>query len=432
MKLKSWIVWIFIVSLLFIGCSSSSSPKSKKEKVKKIRIEFWHANSGKHGKLIEKFVKEFNKLHPNIQVIPVYQGSYTSLYQKLLASIQAGNPPVITQLYESWTSMLIKANKLVCIQDYIDKDPQFKKDVSDFIEIFRRNNSWGGKLYTLPFNKSCYVFFVNLDMLKQVGYETAPKNWNELLDAAKKLTVKKGKNIIRYGIGLRPTIETFSYFYYQNGGNYFDKDGNLKIYTKEAVEALQFLVDLVNKYKVAYVDPGYMSQPFGSEKIAMYIGSSAGIPFVNRAVKGDNNKPKFNWMTFTLPEGKRKATLFQGTNIGILKTGRGPKVEKAAYEFIKFLTDKKHNLEWSIETGYVPIRYSVLKDPKIQEYLKKNPYYKAVISQYDYGFYDPRMKKWSNIRPIVQAAVEKALHGTLSPDEALKEAQKKAEEELKK
>lgn len=396
-----------------------------------VRIEFWHAMPGSAGDLIREIAREFNELHEDVEIVPVYQGAYSSLNQKLVASIQAGNPPVITQMYETWTSLLIKADALQPVQTFIDNDPEFQKELNDFIEIFISNNSWDDKLYTLPFNKSSYVFFVNMDHLEEAGIEDAPRTWEEKVEAGKKLTrdLTGNNRIDQFGLGLRPVEATMSLYLYQNSGQYLDEEGNPQLDSPEAIEALQYIVDLVHKHNVALQETAYLSQLFGTGRISMFYGSSAGIPFVERSLRRDDGTMRFNWKAFTMPGNTQEATIFEGTNVGILKT-RTTRIQEYAWEFLKFLTNKENNLKWAINTGYTPVRYSVLEEQELEEYIQKVPAYEAVISQYEMGHYDPRIHYWANIRPLIRSALEKSLNLTLTPEQALKEAQELALIEL--
>ncbi len=396
-----------------------------------VRIEFWHSMSGEHGNLISSFANEFNALHDGVEIIPVYQGAYSSLNQKLVASIQAGNPPVITQMYETWTSLLIKADAIQPVQKFIDEDPDFQEELDDFIKIFIANNSWNDMLYTLPFNKSSYVFFVNKTHLKEQGIESIPRTWEEKVEVGKKLTrdLTGNNRIDQFGLGLRPVEATFSLYLYQNGGQYLDEDGVPQLDSPEAIEALQYIVDLVHKHNIALQETAYLSQLFGTGRISMFYGSSAGIPFVERSLRLDDGSMRFEWDAYPMPGNNTPATLFEGTNVGILKT-RTPRIQQYAWEFLKFLTSKENNLRWAITTGYTPVRYSVLEEPTLIDFIEEMPAYEAVITQYDTGYYDPRVHYWSNIRPLIRSAVEKALNRTLTPEQALREAQERALIEL--
>ncbi len=430
---KFWKVSIrltFLCAVLTIFCFSCGDMTSEYEG-RRIRIEFWHSMAGDHGELLREIADDFNEQQEEVEIIPVYQGAYGSLNQKLIASIQAGNPPVITQMYETWTSLFIEADAIQPLQKFVDEDPEFQEDLDDFIDIFISNNSWDDKLYTLPFNKSSYVFFVNKDHFQEAGIDEVPTTWEDKLEAGRKLTrdLTGNNRIDQFGLGIRPVEATFSLYLYQNGGQYLDEEGQPQLNSPEAIEALEFIVDLVHNQNVSLQERGYLSQLFGTGRISMFYGSSAGIPFIERALRRDDGTMRFEWGAYPMPGNKKRATLFEGTNVGILDT-RSARVQEYAWEFLKFLTNKENNLKWAIETGYTPVRYSVLETPELEEYVEDFPAYKAVISQFEMGNYDPRAHYWANIRPFIRSAVEKSLNLTLTPEQALHEAQQRALTEL--
>lgn len=59
--------------------------------------------------------------------------------------------------------------------------------------------------------------------IEKVGYNEAPKTWDELSDAALKLS-KRGKDM--YGFAIDPNEQTTGFIFgRQNGSPLFDKDG---------------------------------------------------------------------------------------------------------------------------------------------------------------------------------------------------------------
>ncbi|HDM70188.1 MAG: ABC transporter substrate-binding protein, partial [Thermotogae bacterium] len=250
----------------------------------KVVIEFWHAMGGGHGEALKEIVEMFNSLNPDIEVKPVYVGRYGALLQKILASAQGNTLPVMAQSYANWTSKLIAGGYVEELSKYIN-DPEIgltKEEWEDIFEPFRKMVTWGDKIYAMPFNKSTYLLYVNTDLLDLEGLEI-PKTMDELLETAKTLTqdLDGDGNVDQYGFGIRPNVDTFQIFLRFNGGRIYDEEKKeVTINSPQAKEALQFMVDLVHKYKVAFMQGGYLSGPFGDGKVAMYIGSSAGMPYV--------------------------------------------------------------------------------------------------------------------------------------------------------
>ncbi len=423
-----------VISLVLLLALSFSAP---------VTVTFWHAMSGGHGAALQEIIDMFNSQHPNIVVKGVYIGHYGDLNQKIMAAAAAETLPTMSQLYEDWTSKLISEGFLVPLQKFID-DPAIgltKSELNDIPEVFIKDNTWKGTIYTMPFNKSTSALFVNTDALDMAGLDI-PDTMEQFVDACKDLTIDDDKDGApeQYGFGLRPNIDTYLVFLRLNGGRVIDPvTKHIYINTRPAIEALQLMHDLVYKnYKtgkdysepnhgVAFMQGGYLSGPFGDGKVAMYIGSIAGAPYVDKACKG-----KHDWALAMLPKWKDRDAAFMGTNLGVF-TGATEAQQKAAWEFIKFLIRPDITAYWSMKTGYVPVRISAQKDPKYQQFVNANPdKKKAPLEQIQYGVLDPaNLLEWSEIRTIVGNAVRDAMYNKKTPTEALNYAAKQIEQLLK-
>ena len=130
-----------------------------------------------------------------------------------------------------------------------------KAYIDDFLSGFMEDSYVDGKIYSIPFQRSTEILFYNKDAFKEVGLdpEKAPATWDELVEDAKLLT-----NENRYGVGIALNSGsaqwTFTGFCLQNsknGENLMAEDGKSVMFdTPENVEALQFWLDLQNKYEV--------------------------------------------------------------------------------------------------------------------------------------------------------------------------------------
>ncbi|UCC12945.1 MAG: extracellular solute-binding protein, partial [candidate division WOR-3 bacterium] len=125
-------------------------------------VTFWHVMSGPLGKQLDELVAEFNRIHPDGEVRSVHMGSYDVLAQKLMGAVASGTPPVIAQLYESWTDQFYRAGDLLPLETFIASDSGFARD--DFFPVFLEDNTYDSVLVTLPFNKSVPVFYYNQDI----------------------------------------------------------------------------------------------------------------------------------------------------------------------------------------------------------------------------------------------------------------------------
>lgn len=384
-----------------------------------VEVTFWHAMSQAHQETLQSLADQFMQQHPNIKITLVYQGHYGDLSQKLLAAVAAGTPPVMAQMYEDWTMKFLEAEALMPLEPYIPKEV-----VNDLPESLIETNTYivDGQpvLMTVPFNKSAMVLFYNTDLIDE-----PPSNWFELRWMAEELTVDKdGDGVIdQYGFGIRPYPEFFIEFFHQAGGRIFNEDMTKCLLNEPpGIYAMYYLADLK---QFSLYQTAYLSGPFGDGRVAMYIGSSAGIPFVASASEG-----KHGWMTADLPVGPMNGeSMIQGTNLGVFTIGTTQQQRDAAVEFIKFLLTKEAQLTWAIGTGYLPVLKSAIESDEWKSYIVDNPERKAPTNMLLKGFVYPHHPNMYNIRQVIGTAFEKVMLGQASPEEALNEAVQEIESE---
>jgi len=423
---------LFPLSLLFfvLGCRPDQPRDSVPDTVS---VDFWHAMGRRHSSVLNQIIAKFEAQNPDIRINSVYQGSYNSLLTNLTASCTAGTNPVMSQMYEVWTTRFHERGLLIPAEELFARYGGLTgKDREDIVSVFIEDNSWNGQLVTLPFNKSAYVLYYNKEALREIGMVNEdgqvrpPRTWEEFRKSSIQLTRKEKGDTTRYGFGIRPFIEGFTTFFFRAGGRYLDPSGKEVLFTgPEGQRTMNFLVNLVNRDKAAYVESSYLSTAFGSGRIAMFVGSTASMPYNARAVAG-----KFDWDTAPIPypEGKKELarTLFQGTNIGIFKN-HSSREQEAAWRFMLFLTNTDSSIDWAIGTGYLPIRYSSLESERMKEFLKKNPRYKTPMSLLDNGRFDPEIVLWETMRNVITDQFEAALNGRRGSEETLNLMKQKCE-----
>ncbi len=385
-----------------------------------ITVTFWHGMSGVLLAPLNELTRDFNALNPGITVNAQYQGTYTILNQKLIASVAAGNPPTITQAFSSWTDQLIRANAIVPIERFINGPDGLSADeLNDIIPALRQANTFNGVMWTMPFNKSLFLLFYNVDLLKQNNLKV-PQTWDDLLTVAKALTKEDGGRITRYGFVVRPEPDYFTTFMLTNGGQFLRGPKEVAFNSPAGVEALQFLVDLVQKHKVAYILPDYADADFGAGKVAMYVATNPGLSFAKAAVGG-----KFQVGLTALPYKTTRATVISGTDVAISAKAT-PEEQAAAWKYIKFITGTTGTTRWSLRTFYMPVRRSARESTLMQVYLRNNPEHRAGLDSLAFAQPEPNMAEWNEIRDIIRAAVETALLGKATPKQALDDAAAKA------
>ncbi len=419
---------IMISVVLLTGCGAENPDDTGSSA--KIKLEFWHYQTGVQAKAIDDLLKKFEVANPGIGVRGVFQGNPNQLKQKLDGSFASGtnNNPAVSLVYESWTDDFLMRGYIDPVQKYLDgPDGLPLEEQKDFVKAFVDGNTWDGKLVTLPFNKSMYMLYMNMDMMRAAGYTTAPATQAELADAIRKLTVRKDGRTAVYGLGVIPKGEAFTTLLMARGADLVSADGAPRFDSPQALEVMQYLKSLQYPEKNLYVNSDYMSVPFANQLIGMFIYSSASLPYNAAGAAG-----KFDYQAAPIP-GAEPRYLMQGTNIAIF--ANKPEAERdAAWKLVKFLTSPENAAYFVTRSGYLPYRYSMLEQPELIKHMAEHADYAVatglVLS--DKGKQEPKMRAWEGIRMEMDTMVDQLLsHADSDPAALLAELQKKAAAKLK-
>lgn len=400
---------IFVV-IAFTGC--------KKVESKITTVTFWHAMGGPLGDALDDLIHQFNESHPNIQIESISMGNYNALSQKIMAAVLSHKTPTIAQVYSSWTTNLYESKVIDPIENYINgKNGLTKEEISDFYPIFLRDNTVDGKLVTLPFNKSVYTFYYNTNLFRKAGLDDFPRTWSSLLKISREIQ-EDSKPVTAFGV----SVGFFESLLHAFGGRMVDENNNPTFYSEKGIEALQFMKDLIYKYKVAHLTTGFQHQDeFIAKKIAYIMGTSVSYAFIMKA------KPDFPVGVAPLPREDTTGSFIMGTNIALFKD-KPDKEKEAAWKFIKWFTSPPTQASWALRTGYVPVRQSARELPEVKDYFKRVPGLKEVWEQLYYAELEPSDPAWLFGRKIFsQVGLEPVLRAEMDVEERLKIA----EEEVK-
>ena len=398
------------------GCKSADS---------RVTVKLWHAMGGESQKTLKTMVDEFQKANPDIRVELVGMGNYDALAQKLMGAVAAKEPPTIAQMYENWTTQLHAAGELVFLDSLVHgPDGLSDEDMGDIYPALLENNTWDGRLLTLPFNKSVPVYYFNVPMFEQAGYAEFPGTWPEFRQAANTLMKRDpAGNAEVWGAAGGTDIWIFGSMLFQKGGRFLDReDGKPEFNSPAGVEALRFQVDMVLKDRVQNTDVARTPMDdFLVGRIATLTGSSTW----RAPVLKDET---FKVGMASVPIWNEPAAIVYGTNIGMFQRAK-PEEKAAAWRFIKWFISPEQQVEWSLGTWYVPIHRRSLEDPRIQERFAGTPGLEQAYAQMDCAVFEPRGLKWLAGRKALVEELEQAMLGAKTPKQALDDAAARYEQE---
>lgn len=370
MKFSKKLAAAFAVSLTLVGTaacsnggsnsssSSSSSSSSKITKVKKnTTITLWHGMTGVQQDTLKELTKEFEKDNPKIKVKLENQGQYNDLQAKINSTLQSpNNLPTITQAYPDWLQTAAKNKMLVDMTPYINnKEVGWgSAKASDIKTALLDGAKINGTQYGIPFNKSIETLTYNADMFKKYGIKKAPTTMEELKQDAKTIYEKSNHKVVGAGFDSLSNYYTLGM---KNEGVDFSSKIDFAGATSKKV--INYYADGIKDgyFRVAGSEH-YLSGPFANQKVAMYIGTSAGEGFVKQGVG--------NKFTYDVAPRPGKYTMSQGTDIYMFNHASADQ-KAAAFMYIKFLVSKASQLKWANATGYIPVNNAAAESSEYKD-----------------------------------------------------------------
>jgi len=362
-----------IALLLLLSCRKANTD-----------YQFWHAMGGPLGEALESILSRTNIKGVNL-------GNYNTLSQRLVSFGISGYFPLIAQTFPSWTAEFYNKD-LILPAEGILPESLIKKIHPKLLEEVKLD----GKIFSVPFNKSVPVIFYNLDLMEKLNLKV-PKTWDELREVC--VSAKKA-GIWGFAFSKDPWI--FYTIFKQKGGNY------LNFNSREGIESLKFLRDLVLKDSCAYVGSAFSHQDdFASQRVLMIWATSVSYVFM---------KPKimFRMRAAPVPVDRYDSVVISGTNITIFKGHSEEEYKEMVRLFEVFLDDSVQRF-WSSSTGYLPITNPDLGPEDLRE----------AFRQVERATYEPKSEIWMRGRRYFSTEVmEPVLLGVLDVETALKRYEK--------
>lgn len=317
-------------------------------------VKFLHVWGGAREPLMAQQIKDFQALWPNIKIeaelIPA-QG----MNEKYLTSIAGGSPPDAVMLNADQVPNFGEKNALTQLDPLLQRDGMKIADI--FYDTDWKLAQFKGKTVSMPQATSggWYMLLWNKELVQKGGLDPAkaPKTWDDLEEAAKKLTKMEGgkANPLGFDVTWHPNFPIFKQWLYNNGGQLISDDGKkITFGGEEGVQTLQWMVDFTDRVHGGFGAIQALRAELGSTRDAWYNGRSVyhveGV-WIFREAKAAN--PKLEIEAGMMPvNGKNPRAKSQN----IADTGwgytipRGSKNADAAWEWVKYITAGEGNLNF--------------------------------------------------------------------------------------
>lgn len=319
-----------VVAALLSGC--------KEDKPQQVTIEFMHSSVEQERQaVIRGLIDRFQKENPTITVkqVPVEEDAFNT---KMITLARSGALPEVIEVSHDYARVMDKESLIdhKAVKALIEK----QGEASFYDGVLRIVRTEDGNAYTgVPINAWLQGIWYRKSVLAKAGI-SEPKNWAQLLDAARKLTKIGDK---KYGIAL-PTAEsvmteqTFSQFALSNHANVFNADGKVTVNSPEMLASLNYYRDLSR-----YTMPGSnnvmeIKDAFMNETAPMAVYSTYILP----AIAQEGSLADIG---FVVPTEKTSAVYGVITSLTIT-TGQKEEETEAAEKFVSFMEQAQNTAEW--------------------------------------------------------------------------------------
>jgi multiple sugar transport system substrate-binding protein len=333
-------ITVYLPAYLLVAALLSTAAAQRTE----ITYAFWNAAQ---QPAIEAQVEAFEAQHPDIevslQVVP-----FNEYWTKLQTGVAGG--AAFDVFWMNGPNFPVYASQGV-LADLSPILGAGAVDLADYPQALVDLYTHGDTVYALPRDFDTIGLFYNKAHFDEAGldYPDADWTWDDLRDAAERLTVRQGNRVARWGFAAFPT-DQMGYFNLipQNGGRVMNDDGSSVLLDEPAsCEALLFLYDfqadgLAPGGPVLQAE-GWNAAPnlFPSGRASMIM---AGSWFAGRYSEADPNID-----VAPLPRGRERATVVHGLGNAVWANSRN---KEAALAFVEYLASREAE-EILGETGTV-------------------------------------------------------------------------------
>jgi sn-glycerol 3-phosphate transport system substrate-binding protein len=410
----------------------------KNAKSKPVDITYWHSMNRASGETLQRLTDKFNSSQNDVHVNLVNQTSYEDTLNKFRAGLSSGDLPDLVQIEDTGLQQMIDTRAALPAQACVRAD---KYDLSDHLKRVVDYYSVKGQLWPMPFNVSNPVLYYNKKAFQAAGLDpnNPPKTLDEVKAAARKLKDSGAVDQAGFGLKLdRWHLEQWSAI----GGKTFVNNGNGRKSRASAVtfdnatgkEIFTFLNDMV-KSGLARTNPadgqGAIDNLIGvgNGNFGMTIDTSGALGSIQQLLSG-GQYPNVELGVAPMPGPKGKGGVLVGGAANYIVNKSSPEKQAAAWQFAKFLNDPETQAEWSIGSGYVPIRKAAADQPTVQQYWAQNPAFKVSYDQLVAGVANtasagPVIGDYQGVRDVVLDSEQQMFNG-MSPSAALKQAKQDA------
>ncbi len=415
--MKKTIAFLLLAAFLLLplsGCASIGGRKTLLDPANPVTLTIWHVYGEQADAPMNLLIDEFNDTvgkEKGIQVrVTNVTGTSKILAQLLEAQADKPGAPEVPDLFSCHTqnAPALGSENLLDFSEWFTK-----KELEEYVPEFLDSGMLDGKLTVFPVSKSTYALFINGSQFDRFAADTGVTyeslaNWDGFFATAEKYYEWSGGKpfcaldyLIRH-LELDVLSKTEKLEYTESGW-YDTEDPVIK-------DSFCMFAKALAKGHIAVSDL-YANTQVMTGEVLCGIGSSAAVGYYNDTVTyPDNTSEPTHLQVLPLPKSGGEQEYMPQTGVGMCAFKTTDQKAEAAYEFVKWFTESKRNLDFVVKTGYMPVTdgafdaissYTFDEDAYANLYAAINTMYEeytpVVRPDFD-GFYDKTNALYDGIR----------------------------------
>ena len=385
--MKKIFALLMVLTILFgivslTGCNKQQTgvaqpnfvvPEGGFDTTQEVTITFGHTMGAASQAILEKYLKEFNTLYPNIKVEHVSKGGWSDINGTINTEINGGTQPNIVYCYPDHVAMYNLAKAVVTLDNLI-ADPNLgltEEQKADFVDAYYKEGTVYGDnlMYTMPLSKSTEILFYDKDFFAENNLQV-PTTWKEMWEVCAKIKELRPND---YPLGYDSEANWFITMCEQMGSGYTSATGDHYLFNNAENKA--FIEELRGYYELGYFNTqelygNYTSGLFTNQdpskaRCYMCIGSSGGTRHQIPKTTDEEGNTTYAFEVGIAPipqvDVNNPKAISQGPSVCILK-GKDTTDQQimASWLLVKFLcTNVGFQAEFSMDSGYMPVLKSV-------------------------------------------------------------------------
>jgi multiple sugar transport system substrate-binding protein len=375
---------------------------------------------------IDQIVKDFEAANPDIKVVMEYVG-YDSVHDKIVTGM-AANPPAYdaAMLDVIWPDEFIKAGYLLDVTNRITPDMKTNMFPAAWNGVTR-----DGKVYGMPWLMDVKYFMYNKDILQKAGITAPPTTWEELVDQAK---IIKSKGLAEFPIiwswnQKEGVVCDFTVLLYGNGGAFLDANGKPVFNNEKGVQVLtwmkQTIDDGLSNPNSVSSDEGAVETDFLAGKSAFAVNWLFQYSDSNDAAKSQivGNAAFAPMPVFAAgaAAGIKGSSVDGSSAFAIMSTT--PYADQT-WKFLTYLASNEVQTKYSAEM--LPVWQNDFTGDSLAQLEAATPSnattVPAFLAQFPYANERPTVAYYNEGSAALQLAIQEALTGVKTPQQALDDA----------